>query len=293
MEEYFSPFMSAYRTNYISQHVIIRLLEEWRKKLDDNFVVGAVLTDLSKAFDSIPHDLLIAKLAARGLSKEALIYILSYLSNRKQCVRINDTYSEFENIITGVAQGSILGPLLFNLSINDLFFFILIASVHNFADDNTLSAFAENVSKLINILQSESEVITDWFKKNQMIVNPDKFQVIITDKKKGDHTNENIVIDNKQIKIVPSVELLGIQLDDKLNFNQHISNICKSAANQLNALIRLQKFLSFKEKKVLIYSYFLANFNYCPLVWMFSSVFGSISYEDVLLKSGFLSKNSE
>ena len=80
--------------------------------------------------------------------------------------------------------------------------------VHNFADDDTLSAFAENVSKLINILQSESEVINDWFQKNQMIVNPDKFQVIIINKKKGDQTNESVVIDNKQIKTVPSVELL-------------------------------------------------------------------------------------
>ena len=80
--------------------------------------------------------------------------------------------------------------------------------VHNFADDDTLSAFTENVSKLINILQSESEVINDWFQKNQMIVNPDKFQVIIINKKKGDQTNENVVTDNKQIKTVPSVELL-------------------------------------------------------------------------------------
>ena len=199
---------------------------------------------------------------------------------------------------------------MFNLSINDLFFFILIASVHNFADDNTLSAFAENVSKLINILQSESEVITDWFKKNQMIVNPDKFQVIIIDKQKGDNTNESVVIDNKQIKSVPSVELLGIQLDDKLNFSPHISNICKSPANQLNDLIRLQKFLSFEEKKILIISYFMANFNYCPLVWMFSNTVSSkkienlqkrllrfvykrynASYEDLLLKSGFSSIN--
>ena len=68
------------------------------------------------------------------------------------------------------------------------------------------------------------------------------------------------------MKTVPSVELLGIQLDDKLNFSPHLSNICKSAANQLNALIRLQKFLSFKEKKILINSYFMANFNYCLLV---------------------------
>ena len=128
---------------------------------------------------------------------------------------------------------------MFNLSINDLCFFILIASVHNFAAFYT--TFAENVSKLINILQSESEVITDWFKKKQLIVNPDKFQVSIIYKKKGDHTNENAVIDNKQTKNVPSVELLGIQLDDKLNFSPHISNICKSPANQLNALIRLQK----------------------------------------------------
>ena len=219
------------------------------------------------------HDLLIAKLTAYGLSEEALMYILSHLENRKQCVRINDTYGEFENIITGVPQGSILSSLLFNLSINDLFFFISIASVHSFADDNTLSAFAENVSKLINILQSESEVRTDWFKENQMIVNPDKFQVIIIDKKEGDHTNENVVIDNKQIKTVPSVELLGIQLDDKLSFSPHISNICKSAANELNALIRLQKFLSFEEKKILINCYFTANFNYCPLVWMFRMLF--------------------
>ena len=153
MEQYFSPFISVYRTNYSSQDIIIRFPEEWRKKVDDNLVVGAVLTDLSKVFDCIPHDLLIAKLVAYGLSEseQALMYVLSYLSNRKQCVRINDIYSEFENILADVPQGSILGPFLFNLSINDLFFFILIALVHNFADDNTLSAFAENLSKLINI----------------------------------------------------------------------------------------------------------------------------------------------
>ena len=88
-----------------------------------NFQIRLVYTKKPLSLD----ELLIAKLAAYGFSEEALMYILSYVSNRKQCVRINYTYSEFENIITGVPQGSILGPLLFNLSINDLFFFMLIA----------------------------------------------------------------------------------------------------------------------------------------------------------------------
>ena len=157
------------------------------------------------------------------------MYILPYPFQIESNVNIK---IYIENTIMGVPQGSILGPLLSNLSINDLLFFILIASVHDFADDNTLSAFAETVSKLINILQSDSEVITDWFKKNQMIVNPDKFQIIILDKKKGDHTNENVVLDNKKIKTVPLVELLGIQLDDKLTFSPHIRNMCKSVFHQ-------------------------------------------------------------
>ena len=217
-----------------------------------------MLIDLSKAFDCIVHDLLIAKLAAYGFSDTALRYIYSYLSNPKQCVRINNTYSSYQKIISGVPQGSILGPIFFNLSINDLFFFVSNVSLHNFADDNTLSAFAETILELIDILQSGSEIVIDWFKNNKMIVNPDKVQAILLDKRKSGHTNQRI-------------ELLGIQIDDKLEFNLHISNICRSAANQLNALFRLKRFLGYKEKRILINSYFMANFNYCPLVWMFSS----------------------
>ena len=90
----------------------------------------------------------------------------------------------------------------------------------------------------------------DWFKENTMVVNPDKFQAIMLDKPKRDHTNERITFDNQQMKVMWSVKLLGVRLDDKLNFNLHISNICRSAANQLNALIRLKKFINFEEKEI-------------------------------------------
>ena len=179
MEKYFSLFLPAYRKNYSSQNILRSLTEDWRKNLDNNFVVGAVLTDLPKAFDCISHDLIIAKLSAYNFSDETLSYIYSYLINRMQCVRKNNTHSQLETIISGVPQGSILGLILFNLSINDLFFFVALASLYNFAVDNTLSAFATTVSRLIKILESESEVVIDWFKKNKMVVNPDKFQAII------------------------------------------------------------------------------------------------------------------
>ena len=106
---------------------------------------------------------------------------------------------------------------------------------------------------------------------NKMIVNTDKFQAIVLNKKRFDLTNTNFQADNQVIKSVSSVELLNIQIDGKLNFNLYISKICKSAANQLNALIRLKQFLSFHSKEVLINSYIISNFNYCPLVWMVSS----------------------
>ena len=128
-----------------------------------------------------------------------------------------------------------------------------------------------------------------------MIINPDKFQAIILDKKKSNLTNIPLTIDNQTIKSVPSVELLGGHLDDKLDFNLHVSNICRSAANQLNALIRLKSYLSFNAKRVLINSYIISNFNYCPLVWIFSTAKSlnkslyndySVSYEGLLAKPG-------
>ena len=124
MENVFSSQISAYRKNYNSQHVLIRLIEEWREYLNKDFFVGAVITDLSKASDCIPHDLLIAKLEAYGLGEKVLSHIFAYLTSRSHYVRINDKKRDIQKIISGPPQGSITGPILFNFSINDLFFFV-------------------------------------------------------------------------------------------------------------------------------------------------------------------------
>ena len=117
MNVHLSPFLSAYRKNYNTQHVLLRLLEEWREHLDDNKTVGRILMDLSKV--CVPHDLLLAKLAAYGTDDNLTLYIHSYLLNRKQCVCINNILSEFNKVISGVPQGSIVGPFLFSWFFND------------------------------------------------------------------------------------------------------------------------------------------------------------------------------
>ena len=138
-----------------------------------------------------------------------------------------------------------------------MFFFVSSATMYNFADDNFLSGAAKTVTKFKTTLQSESEVTINWFKNNKMIVNQEKFQAIILDKQKYDYSNETVKFDNKTVETVSSVRLLAIQLDDKLNFSLHVSNIYKSAANQLIALIRLNNFLCFEEKRGLINSHFM------------------------------------
>ena len=124
IEKILSNFIAAYRKTYSSSHVLITLIENWKKHLDNKKIVGTVFMDLSKAFDCIPHELLIAKVHAYGFNKKVLTFLYSYLKHRKESVKINDTESFFEILLLGVLQGSILGPILFNLFINDFSFLL-------------------------------------------------------------------------------------------------------------------------------------------------------------------------
>ena len=132
------------------------------------------IMDLSKAFDTINHDLMLAKLKAYGFSTNALNLMHSYLKNRKQKVQINNKFSLERNVIAGVPQGSIDGPLLFNLFINDLVFFIQYSVLSNYADDNNLFVIGKNKEDIKSLLLLDFEIVNNWFYENFMILNPEK-----------------------------------------------------------------------------------------------------------------------
>ena len=152
---------------------------------------------------------------------------MTYLTDRKQSTRLNNFYSTFQLILSGVPQGSILGPILFYIFFNDFLYFIKTANVHNYADDNTLSTSSNSISNLIRVLETESVVAMSWLKVNRMIANPKKFHSIILSKDITGNSGLEIKIDDKLIKSESSVKLLGIVIDEKLNFDEHITKLCK------------------------------------------------------------------
>ena len=284
VNDIFSPYISAYRKFHSTQHVLIRLIEEWRQGIDQGKYVGSILMDLSKAFDCIPHDLLIAKLDAYGFDKRSCKLVYSYLKGRQQCVKINGTHSTFHTILAGVPQGSILGPVLFNLFINDFYSFIHNTSPHGYADDNTLSKVADSRDQVVEDLTKDANISIDWLTDNDMIANPSKFQVIFPTKLK-DQQSIDIKIKDKTISSKNEVEILGLTIDENLKFEKYISKICRSASGQLHAIYRLNRYFKPKTRTLAINSFILSNFSYCPLGWCFLSARQCSKIDKIIEKS--------
>ena len=168
IEKYLSAYIFAYRKRHGPEYCLVVMIEMWKKALDEDKVGGAILTDLSKAFDCISHELLIAKLHAYGFDKSALNFIFDYLKERTQRTNVNGTYSSYQDVKNGVPQGSILGPLLFNIFVNDIFLFLDRVKIANFADDNTPYTIADEIMDLLKTLGKETSVVLQWFRINEM-----------------------------------------------------------------------------------------------------------------------------
>ena len=270
---YITPFLSSllcgFRKGYNAQHALIRLLEKFKISLDEGGKAGAVLMDLSKAFDCIKHDLLIAKLHAYGFSREALALINNYLTNRQQRVKVNGSFSSWKSVARGVPQGSVLRPLLFNIFINDLLLFIQNSDICNYADDTTIYTCNKNLDNIVDRLENDCSIALEWFSDNFMKLNADKCHLLVL----GQRCDDPVTVRIGSADVVNSSEekLLGVQIDSKLSFDNHVSKLCQKASNKLYALARISPYMDQRKLRTLMRAFITSQFQYCPLIWMFHS----------------------
>ena len=197
MNTFLNKLLCGFRKAHSNQHALFKLLQRWQNELDNSGLVGTILMDLSKAYDCLPHDLIIAKFEAYGLSKSSLSLLLDYLTSRKQRVKIGSSYSIWNEIKRGVPQGSILGPLLFNAFIN-IIMFIEKTEICNFADDNTIYDCGEDLSNILENLKHDLKILLKWFRINSLQANPGKFQFMILGKKK--RNSAKLIINTTEIE---------------------------------------------------------------------------------------------
>ena len=193
-------------------------------------------TDLSKAFDCISHELLIAKLNAYGFDVKSLNFILAYFTNRKQKTNIGSSFSDFLNILFGVPQGSILGPLLFIIYICDLFMEYDAIKFANYADDTTPCTYGQSFDEIIVKLETDMSNICEWFHHNGFKANLGKFYFLL-----NSIVDRPIKITGSTIKAKKEEVLLGVRINSDLTFKEHVTSICSKANQNLHAFTRVSK----------------------------------------------------
>jgi hypothetical protein len=261
----------GFRKSHSTELSALELINRILKSMDKNEVPQAVFIDLSKAFDTINHQILLNKLQYYGIKDKALNLFESYLSNRKQYLSLGSTNSSFMTITTGVPQGSILGPLLFIIYVNDLHLSSKLFHPVIYADDSTLSASlntfdtpGQERDRNINI---ELGKISLWFKLNKLSVNSSKTKAMLFHTTRKNVIYPNLVIDGTNVEFVGEFNYLGIILDKHLSWKAHISRISLKLSKVIGIMCRMKNMLPREILLTLYNSLVLPYLNYGILCW--------------------------
>ena len=246
------------------------MTDAWLQAINDGKIVGCVLVDFRKAFDLVDQKLLLQKLKQYKTNDLSLPWFESYLSNRTQQVNINTNQSKTENVLCGVPQGSILGPMLFLIFINDLPLFLgdAIQYVHLYADDTTLYDIGLDKDMLENNLQHALNLLKKWHLENGMIINISKTKLmLISSQQNMQDDNLTLVYDDFDLQLTRCEKVLGIHIDENLTWTNHFQHVSKKISSYLWLLFQIKSYLPLKQRVLFNNAYIKPHFEYCCVIW--------------------------
>ena len=258
----------GFRKNYSTAHAIISLIENIEKAIDNNQFACGVFVDLKKAFDTVDHNILLKKLFHYGFRGVSNIWFESYLKDRTQFVYINGHESDLQKINIGVPQGSVLGPLLFLIYINDLHNSIKFSTAFHFADDTGLLNVQNSIKTINKLVNYDLKQLSFWLNANKIALNVAKTEVILfKGKNKTIDVGINLKLSRKKLNLSSHVRYLGVFIDENLNWKYHVNAISSKLIKANAMLSKLRHFVSKEVLRTVYYAIFQSHINYNCVAW--------------------------
>lgn len=267
-KHFFYEGQYGFRNKSNTATAVIDLVTLIQDKIDKGCITSGVFLDFSKAFDTVDHKILLQKLQHFGIRGNALSWYQSFLANRKQFIEIDNNKSETKLINIGVPQGSILGPLLFLIYINDMANLNLEGHLMLYADDTAIFYSDKNINTIFNKMQSDLVLINEYIRLNKLTVNAKKsnYMIMSSRQKNTRHSNE-LKINGDSLNQVTVVKYLGLYIDQHLSWSNHIQCLTKKISPVIGILYKISYIIPSHIKRIIYYSLIHSHLQYLSIVW--------------------------
>lgn len=257
----------GFRRGVGTMEACIDLIDKICENINKKQLVGGIFLDLTKAFDTIDHGILLQKLSLLGLDDISLKLMHSYLTDRRQVVCIADKISDEEEINIGVPQGSVLGPLLFLIFINDISQLPLLGEIYLFADDSSIFYPGSNSSEIKRKMERDMVILNEFFRLNRISINIAKTKIMIFSTNRKQHHRIKLEFENCQIEESTNVKFLGLQLDCNLDWTDHCRTVLTKVSQGLGALYKFRNKFDLQTRRMIYFALIHCHLNYCTSLW--------------------------